>query len=91
MNDKATRSNNRACDKKVSKPVFRHFSGVQFFTCPANYYQESYAHWFDISRNVENGMFSFDLDDPNKNIEALQLAQSLRNYFHSEKLKEAYE
>jgi hypothetical protein len=88
MNSKEVRSNNKACDKTVSKAVFRHFTGVKFFTCPSNYNQDSFAHWFTLARHFQDGIYPLDLDGPNKNIEALHFVESLQNNFHSEKMRE---
>lgn len=89
MNTKEVRSNNKACDKEVSKPIFRHFSGLKFFTCPSNFYNESFGHWFDLLRHFQNGTLAFDLDSPNKNFEAIHFVESLQNHYRSEKMKEA--
>lgn len=88
MNTKEVRSNNKACDKKVSRPVFRHFTGVQFFTCPSNFFGESYAHWFDLSRHFDNGNMALDLEWPNKNVEALNFVSSLRNNYQKEMMRQ---
>ena len=92
LNSKEIRSNNKACDKSIPetsrKPIYAHFTGVKFFTCPSNFYQESFVHWFDISRHFENGNMMLDLDEPNKNVEARQFADSLRANYHNEKMKE---
>jgi hypothetical protein len=89
MNTKEIRSNNKACDKKVSKPIYRHFTGLKFFTCPSNFYVESFAHWFDLSRHFDNGNMLLDLDAPNKNIEAMNFVSSLRNQYQNDKMREA--
>ena len=86
LNSPEVRSNNRACDKTVKKPVMKHFSGVQFFTCPSNFYKESYAHWIDILKNYQNGSLKFDLDWPNKNYEAIKFLEMLQNRFKADKL-----
>jgi hypothetical protein len=89
MNNKEVRSNNKACDKEVSKAVFKHYSGVNFFKCPSNFYQESYAQWFDLLRHYQNGNISFDLDDPNINYDAIHFTESLQNHYQNEKMREA--
>lgn len=88
MNSKEVRSNNKACDKKVSRPVFRHFSGKIFYTCPSNFYGESYAHWFDILRHFQNGQLSFDFEWPNRNVEAIHFVESLQMNYQKQ-LREA--
>jgi hypothetical protein len=89
MHDKETRSNNKGCDKMVKKPLFRHFTGVDFYTCPSNFFVESFAHWIDLSRHFDNGLIPLEIDSPNKNIEAMNFVSSLRSNYQDEKMKEA--
>lgn len=88
MNTKEIRSNNKACDKMVSKPIYRSFNGAKFYTCPSNFYLESCAHWFDLSRHFDNGNMLLDMEAPNKNIEAMSFVSSLKNNYQNEKMKE---
>lgn len=86
-NDKEVRSNNKACDKTVSKPVLRHFTGAKFFTCPSNFYRESYAYWFDVLKMIQNGNMKIEMDWPNKNIEAINFLERLQANLKAEQMR----
>ena len=93
MHTQEIRSNNKACNKTIPltsrKPIFAHFTGMKFYTCPSNFYQESFAYWIEISKSFENGNLAFDLDEPNKNVEVRQFMDALRANYHTEKLRES--
>lgn len=80
LNTKEIRSNNRACDKIITKkPIFKHPIGISFYTCPSNYYIESYLYWFDVYQHVKNGGIKIDLSTPNKFIEAINFIEKLKS------------